>query len=197
MLIWKDFEDILNGNVRHSLGLVEGKVSEKQFPLGGISKGSPGILGGEARTAPWGRVGQEWPLPTDPWPLTVDKRVGDSGKDSGIVNGPPSWASAIRSLWSWERWRFMTFCSPGLTLGSKSSEGAQFTWKLKQSPELTGGEGTPVPFLLGTPGEDKSSGSYSKKHLLRAPWGLWVWGGTSVSRGSMLVWPQWLHGGDW
>lgn len=56
-MICKDFHNMSNENVRHSLSLVERKVRETQVPLRGIAKGSPGILGREAGTAALGRGG--------------------------------------------------------------------------------------------------------------------------------------------
>lgn len=76
--------------MRHSLGLVEEKVSGNKFLPGVTAKGSPRILGGKAGTAPLGRGG----LGVTPASSLPPPGCGAGGGEEDR-KWTPSWARAI------------------------------------------------------------------------------------------------------
>lgn len=185
MLIWEDFQDVLNGNVMPSLSLVEGKVSGKMFLSVWLPRTVQGFLEGrQEQPRPLGRGGLSHPcqLPTSCWYL------GGRMEDKGISNRPlpepePSdpKMKVGDPLLSWpafweQKWRNSTIYI-----------------KLKQGPVQQGGwRKFQVPFLKHLQVKTNpmvSAPAWAAWNIYSGPLGIWVWGPTPVSRGSRLAWP--------
>lgn len=158
MLIWKDLQAILNGNVRHSLGLVEGRSVGLGIPSGGIAKGSPRILEGETGTALLERDSLKWPPPAPHVLLIAGKAMGEGWEDRWLQMGPflgqsnltPVALEGMRVcdlLFSWpafweQKWRS--------TIYIKTKARPSAAWQLKKLPG---------PLPPESPGESKADGS--------------------------------------
>lgn len=171
--MWKYFQGLLNGNVRHSLGGVEGKVSGKKLP-----RAVQGFLE-EKRGQPLGKRWLEWPLPAPYLLLSVGEGVGEGGEGPpGPEQFNPSSSGRNEGLWPPALLTCLLRAKVKNHNFIKIKARPSAAWWLK---ELSG------PLPSESPGGDKPDGSYpsrgSTKHLLRAQAGLWVWGSHLCQQG--------------
>ena len=166
MLIWKDFQDILNGNFRQSLGLVEGKLSGRSFHQVWLSTTIQGFLERKEQP-PWEEVVWDDPyqLLTSSW-LLVRGWGGWTTRELQL--GPFLGQSNLILIWG-----FVTSCSPSLLSGSKVGDHNSHKTKARHSAAWWLKEVSDL-LLPVSSGEDKFNGFYPtwvNKNLPRATWG--------------------------
>lgn len=98
MLIWKDFQDILNEYIKQSLGLVEGKLSGRSFHQVWLSTTIQGFLERKEQP-PWEEVIWDDSLPAPYLLLTIGKkmrRVDNKRIAIGPLSGPEQFDPDMR-----------------------------------------------------------------------------------------------------